>query len=416
MNKKVALYTIFLAVLIDLIGFGLVLPLIPFYASQFDASPVAIGLIFSVYSFAQLIFSPIWGSISDHFGRRPVMLLSTFGVFLAYILFGLAGSVTALFISRLAAGVMAGNISTAQAYVADVTSHEDRAKGMGLIGAAFGIGFLLGPAIAAALIHPSFRNFFHIPYEHRFSVPGFFAAALSLVSFLLVAFKLPETVSKNPSPVRPENENGFRIRLGIFSKQFWKFLFKKHRSGLHFIFPVLAACMFLSSFGQASLYTSFPLFSQSEIGLAAEQVGILFALMGAVGVVMQGGVIRLLVKKFSERVLFFTGTIFMASGMGMIALAHSKNSLLLFLTLMALGWSLILPTLSSMISKEAEPHEIGATMGISQSMGSLGRVLGPVWGGWLYGLAHRLPFLVTGLILLLMVWAGLALTRKKVCP
>src|SRR3989338_10329339 len=143
-------------------GFGIVLPLLPFYASEFKASAVTIGLLYSVYSLAQLVFSPFWGSLSDRFGRRPIMLLSTLGSALSYILFALSGSLGALLLSRLLAGIMGGNISTAQAYVADVTTHEERAKGMGLIGAAFGIGFIMGPAISKLLIHSNVADFFHM--------------------------------------------------------------------------------------------------------------------------------------------------------------------------------------------------------------------------------------------------------------
>ena len=149
MKSKPALATVFLAVLIDLMGFGIVLPLLPFYASLFKASPVAIGLLYSIYSFAQLIFSPIWGGLSDRVGRRPIMLMSTLGASFAYLLFGLAHTLPLLFLSRLIAGIMGGNISTAQAYVVDVTPPEKRAEGMGLIGAAFGIGFGLGPPIGS---------------------------------------------------------------------------------------------------------------------------------------------------------------------------------------------------------------------------------------------------------------------------
>ncbi len=410
MNKKAALFTVFLAVLIDLIGFGIVLPLLPFYGSEFHATPVVIGLLFSIYSFAQLIFSPIWGGLSDRFGRRPIMLVSTFGACVAYLTFGFANSLAVLFFSRLLAGIMGGNISAAQAYVADVTTHEDRAKGMGLIGAAFGIGFLMGPALASVLIHPSFRDIFRISYEHRFMVPGFFAAFLSLASFLLVYFKLPETAAKSGAADKERV-----VKLSVFSKHFWQFIFQAGRRGGKWIFPMLIGCMFLSSFGQSSLYSSFPLFSEENLNIPAEKVGFLFALMGLVGVIVQGILIRPLLKIFREEKLFFAGAVLMTLGLGFVSVTHSTNLLMFFLTVMALGWSLVIPTLSSMISKEADPSQVGATMGVSQGMGSLGRVIGPTWGGFLYGIGHRLPFAATGVLLLLMVWVGLRL-RPGVIP
>ena len=221
--KNLRLFTVFLVVLIDLIGFGIVLPLMPFYASEFGASPVMIGFLYSIYSVAQLIFSPIWGGWSDKIGRRPIMLLSTFGASIAYILFGLADTFTLLLLSRLLAGVMGGNISTAQAYIADVTEVKDRARGMGLIGAAFGLGFVMGPALASGLIHPSipsfvadlgFTNFSAWLTEHTFALPAFFASVLSFASFLLVYFKLEETVVKGA-------DVSVGAKDGVFTKAYW---------------------------------------------------------------------------------------------------------------------------------------------------------------------------------------------------
>lgn len=401
-NNSSALITVFLAVVIDLMGFGIVLPLLPFYASEFNATPVVIGLLYSIYSFAQLIFSPIWGGLSDRVGRRPIMLVSTLGAAIAYVIFGLAHSLTILFLSRLIAGIMGGNISTAQAYVADVTTPENRAKGMGLIGAAFGIGFLFGPAIAAVLIHPSFMNILHISEHNRFAVPGFFAALMSLLSFLLVFFKLPETVDQ-----KTRIADAKIIKPTIFSPKFWTLAFEDKKSRVPFLFTMLIGCMLLSSFGQSSLYSALPLFCETMFSISAEKVGLMFAFMGLIGVLAQGMAIRPLVKKYSEEILFLTGAVFMTVGFILISLSPSKSVLMISLTVMTLGWSLIIPTLASLISKEADPAQVGATMGISQGMASLGRVIGPTWGGVLYSVGHRLPFAATGIILFLMVLVGL---------
>ncbi|MBI3999807.1 MAG: MFS transporter [Candidatus Omnitrophica bacterium] len=400
-SSRVALLTVFLAVLIDLMGFGIVLPLLAFYASIFQASAVEIGLLYSIYSFAQLIFSPIWGGLSDRFGRRPIMLISTLGASFAYLIFGLAHTLSLLFISRLIAGIMGGNISTAQAYVADVTTHEDRAKGMGLIGAAFGIGFVIGPAVGALLIHPSFLKLFHIVPENEFALPGFFASTLSFISFLLVLFKLPETVNK-------EKNNGNRIvKSGVFTKTFWQFI-----SGGKRFFPLLVLSMFLLSFAQASLYSSFPLFCKNQLNLSAGQVGMLFVYMGLIAVVIQGGLIKTLTKKFSEEKLFLLGSILMTIGLALIPFAYTKSSLILVLGIMSIGGSLNGPTLNSLISKEAEPDKVGVTMGTSQGIGSLGRVIGPTWGGFLYEIWFRLPFILTAAFLFLTVLVGLKLKRR----
>lgn len=407
MKSKSALATVFLAVLIDLLGFGIVLPLLPFYASLFKASPMTIGLLYSIYSFAQLIFSPIWGRLSDRVGRRPIMLMSTLGASFAYLLFGLAHTLPLLFLSRLIAGMMGGNISTAQAYVADVTPPEKRAEGMGLIGAAFGIGFVLGPAIASVLIQPAFLDFFKIPVQHEYAIPGFFAAALSFTSFLLVLFKLPETV-KAP---RGEKEGFFKA--SVFTKGFWASMMESKTSEVKFIFPMLVGCVFLFSFAQSSLYSSFPLFCESELGLSAGKVGMLYAYLGLIAIVLQGGLIRSLVKKFSEEKLFLVGSFLLTVGFALIPLARSVQFLAGALGLLGLGGGLTGPTLNSLISKEADPTKVGQALGTSQGMAALGRVAGPTWGGLLYEVSVWLPFALTALFLSVTVVIGNKLQRIK---
>ncbi len=407
MNQKSALATVFLAVLIDLMGFGMILPLLPFYANAFHASPLAIGLLYSIYSLAQLIFSPIWGGLSDRVGRRPVMLLSTFGAAFAYLIFGLAHSLWLLFVSRLIAGIMGGNISTAQAYVADVTTPDERARGMGLIGAAFGIGFVMGPAMASVLIHPVFLKFLRIPLQNKYSIPGFFAAFLSLCSFLLVFFKLPETVQ------RAKEDSQRILKTGIFTKNFWRSIFEEKTAGIKHLLPMLIGCIFLFSFAQSSLYSSFPLFCESTLGLSEEKIGILYAYLGLIAVLVQGGLIRILVKKFGEVRLFFIGTIFMVGGFALVPMAHSESILVIFLGLLALGGSLTGPTLNSLISKEADPSKVGAALGTSQGIAALGRVIGPTWGGLLYGLGAGVPFFATASFLSLTIFVGNRLERYK---
>lgn len=401
MKTKGSLATVFLAVLIDLMGFGLVLPLLPFYASTFHASAVAIGLLYSVYSLAQLIFSPLWGSLSDRIGRRPIMLMSTLGAVCAYLLFAVSKSLAVLFTSRLIAGIMGGNISTAQAYAADVTAPEDRAKGMGLIGAAFGIGFVLGPALSTLLIHPAFVR--HLPFhvQNPYSLPGFFAAFMSLASFFLVLFKLPETVAQSGHEKQP-----FVLKGGVFSKSFWASIFEVKPNRARYLFPLLILSAFLLSFGQSSLYSAFPLFCKARLAMPAEQVGMQFVIMGLIAVLIQGGLIRHLVKKWGEEKLFFTGNILMICGLALIPFAPSQRIVTLFLSVMAVGVSLNGPTLNSLISKEADPAQIGRAMGTSQGISGLGRVLGPTWGGWLYGLYYSAPFLATAAAVSGTLWIG----------
>lgn len=411
MNKP-ALATVFLVVMIDLLGFGIVLPLLPFYAQEFSASAVTIGLLYSVYSFMQLIFSPIWGSWSDRIGRRPIMLMSTFGAVIAYIIFGFAGSLGVLFISRIVAGMMGGNISTAQAYIADVTDAENRARGMGLIGAAFGIGFVVGPATATGLIHPSFHEFvasigfsdFALWMDaNRFALPGFFAAFLSLCSFMMVLFKLPETVDRSQS-----KEKVYR-RPSVFSTRFWRLLSEqKGASARGFLIPLILG-FFLLSFGESSLYSAFPLFAESQLNMSAEDVGIQFFYIGIIAVVVQGFLIKPLTNVFAEEKIFLAGNILMVIGLGLIPLAHNMLTLALFLCLMALGKSLNTPTITSLISQEANEENYGAVMGASQGLSGLGRMIGPTWGGALFALYFGLPFVATAIIVAVTIWIAVRL-------
>ena len=322
-----------------------------------------------------------------------------------YIFFGLAHNLWLLFLSRLIAGIMGGNISTAQAYVADVTSHEERARGMGLIGAAFGIGFVMGPAISAVLIHPSFLKTFHVAVENEYAIPGFFAAGLSFISFLLVFFKLPETVQ------RTKKDSGEIIKNSLFTKRFWQILLEQNRSGARHFFPMLIGCAFLYSFAQSSLYSSFPLFCEAKLDLSATKVGMLYAYLGIIAILVQGVGIRPLVKRFGEERLYFTGSILMMAGFASIPMARTEGLLLVFLGLLSLGGSLMGPTLNSLISKEADPKNVGRAMGASQGIAALGRVVGPTWGGLLYGISAGAPFLATAAFLVLTILAGARLVR-----
>jgi MFS transporter, DHA1 family, tetracycline resistance protein len=414
MNKS-ALATVFLVVVIDLLGFGIILPLLPFYAQEFAASAVMIGLLYSVYSFMQLIFSPIWGSWSDRIGRRPIMLLSTFGAVIAYIIFGLAESLGVLFFSRVIAGMMGGNISTAQAYIADVTDSANRARGMGLIGAAFGIGFVIGPATATALIHPAFHemvanmgftDFAAWMGENRYALPGFFAAFLSFCSFLMVLLKLPETVDTS----KPR-EKVFR-RPSVFTPKFWRMLAdQRGKASKGYLIPLVIG-FFLLSFGESSLYSAFPLFAEGELNMTAEQVGIQFFYIGIIAVVVQGFLIKPLTSTFAEEKLFMTGNILMVIGLGLIPFSHNMLTLALFLGLMALGKSLNTPTITSLISKEADDDNVGAVMGASQGLSGLGRMIGPTWGGALFAIYFGLPFVATALIVAGTVWIAVRLIKK----
>jgi MFS transporter, DHA1 family, tetracycline resistance protein len=401
--KKSALVVVFFVVLIDLIGFGIVLPHLAFYATALHATPFLIGLLYSSYSIAQLIFSPIWGSLSDRVGRRPIMIISTLGACASYLIFAFSHTLGILFISRIFAGIMAGNISTAQAYVADVTTPENRARGMGLIGAAFGIGFVLGPAIGAGLmrVHPD--NLFFA--EHHYALLGFFAAGLSFLSFLLVVTLLPESLDKSN-----RQEEGRILKQSVFSAGFWRSISSDSKTS---VLSLLMLAVFIFAFGQSNLYGAFPLFCKDFLALSASQVGILYVYMGLIAVVIQGGLIRILEKKFGEKRLFFLGSILFVFGLGFIPLAKNFSQMLLFLGVMSVGGSFAGPVLNSLISKQSGPARYGATMGASQGLSALGRAIGPAWGGYLYGIFYKLPFFMTAVIASLTVYVGIQLIRMS---
>lgn len=413
MAKKGSLATVFFVVLIDLMGFGIVLPLMPFYANEFSANPLQVGLLYSVYSLAQLIFSPIWGTFSDRFGRRPIMILSTLGASFSYVIFGLAESYTILFISRLLAGIMGGNISAAQAYIADVTDEKSRASGMGLIGAAFGIGFVIGPALSTGLLHPSFpillENFglagvSEFVAVHKYAVPGYVAAILSFASFLMVLGKLPETVDTS-------NQKESSVRRGVFRKEFWLNFLPSHSGNI--LLTLLFAVSLLVWIGQGTLYSAFPLFCEEVLGMTAVDVGIQFFYLGVVSAVIQGGLIRPLTARFSEESIFAWGIVFTFSGMFGFVFVDSVSTLTLSLVGLAIGNSLSLPTLNSLISKQCSPSELGAMLGTAQSIAGLGRVLGPTWGGWLFVFGPSIPFFATSLLVAPAILIAVRIWRKR---
>ncbi len=355
---------IFLTVLIDLIGFGIVIPLLPFYALRFGATSSEIGFLVSSFSLMQFIFNPIWGRISDRIGRRPVILISVFGSFLSYLIFGLANSLAVLFISRMLAGFMGANIATAQAYIADITPPEERAKGMGIVGAGFGIGFVIGPFISGVLS------------KFGYTVPIFFASGLSLLNFILAYKFLPEPQRHVQSEQRL---NYLHSVSKIFSDGLLIFLY--------FTF-------FVITFGISINYVVFPLFTKDVFGFDASHNGLLFGYIGMMGVFTQGYLIGKITKKISEERVLIAGTFLMC--LGLIGMAFSKHILefFIFVTFFTFGSGITTPSVLSLISHRAKPEVQGITLGFGQSLSSLARVFGPSTGGFLYGnLGHKIPFI-----------------------
>jgi len=354
--KRSPLVVIFTTVFIDLLGFGIVIPVLPFYAegTRFNATPRTVGLLFASYSIMQLIFSPVLGRLSDKYGRRPVLLISIIGTGIGFLILGFARTLWMLFLGRILDGISGGNISTAQAYIADITTKEDRAKGMGLLGAAFGLGFIFGPAIGGILS------------RWGVEVPFLFAACLCFANAVLLYFTLPETVT----PDHPA-----RVSAG---GRGWSYLLKsltQPRLG----FVLIIYFLFIVAF--SIMTTSFSLYTMFRFGYDAQHNGYLFAYVGLIAVIIQGGLIGRLVKRFGELPLVIVGALCFAGSLFAVPFVGPYRGGLLGLLIgggiFSLGNSLSTPALNSLASKSVGPAEQGSVMGVTQSVASLARAVGP---------------------------------------
>ena len=343
------LLVIFLTIFVNLVGFGIIVPLLPFYAETFGASPFVIGLLFAIFSICQLIAAPLLGEWSDRYGRRPVLVFSLAGTVISFVMLALAQSLTMLFIARIVDGLSGGNISTARAYVADITEPKDRARAYGIIGAAFGLGFIFGPALSGMLAGVSI------------TAPIWAAAALTLVATLMAWLWLPETVHRTTAGTgRPMRNVALMMR----------------RPGLRRILVI----DFVYWFAFAIFQTTFALFVAGRFGFDAAQTGYVFAGVGVLGVLVQGLAIRPVVRRFGDRTTFGAGLVFGVIGLVGATLAHSLTVFALALVPLALGIGFGHPTVASLVSQAGRRDEQGRVQGAAGAMESLGRTLGPVWG------------------------------------
>jgi DHA1 family tetracycline resistance protein-like MFS transporter len=384
-RPRSALSIIFLTVFVDLLGFGIVLPLLPYYAYEFHASSTMAGALIAVYSAMQFVCAPLWGRWSDRIGRRPVILISLAGSTVSYLLFALADGIGLLFVSRIFAGIAGANIPVAQAFIADSTSEKDRARGMGLIGAAFGLGFVFGPAIGGLLAH----------YGH--AAPGFAATAICGLNLAAAFWRLPESLapehrhqSHGPHPVMQMRQALARPQLGA----------------LMFLFAAVV-------FSFSTVETTLALLCAAVYQLKASQIYWLFAYLGVMTAVMQGGLLGRLSRRVGESHLVVVGAALLA--VGIVATPHTPPvaQLLLALGAIAFGQGITSPVLSSLISKASGGKSHGGVLGISQSLGSLARILGPLWGGVLFDYGGpAAPYWTTGALMLLAAYVSLSLSRR----
>lgn len=381
-NKKPQI-VIFLTVFIYLLGFGIVIPIIPLLSTQFGATAFQTGLLLSIYSLMQFLFSPLWGRLSDRFGRRPVLLSCLFGEIFAYLLFAQASSFEMLFVARLLSGFFGASISTASAYISDITPANERSKGMALIGAAFGLGFLFGPAIGGALT--LWADHFSPDPLFKSSFSAYWVSGLCLLTFLFALRYLKETLNKDLI------EKNKLTRVQALTKYF-----KVPTVGpLIFVF-------FLSSFAMSTMEATLVLFMKDKFGWGLKEVSFGFAYVGLMIVLTQGFLVRRLLPKFGERNLLRLGLISMSLGFLGIAAAHSLFAMAITQTLLALGVGFVNPATLGSISLLTDAKEQGAALGTTQSMASLGRIIGPALGGAVYGAWYiESPFILSGLFTLI---------------
>ena len=343
------LLVIFLTIFVNLVGFGIIVPLLPFYAETFGASPLVVGLLFAVFSLCQLIASPILGDLSDRYGRRPILIVSLIGTVISFVLLALAHSITMLFIARIVDGLSGGNISTARAYVADVTEPKDRSRAFGLIGAAFGLGFIFGPGISALLAPISY------------TAPIWAAAALTLVATAMAWIWLPETVHR----AHAGTGMPFRNMMAMMGR------------------PSLRRVLvmdFAYWFAFAIFQTTFGLFAAARFGFDAPQTATFFAAFAVLGALVQGIFIRAIVQRFGDKTTFMLGLVCAAIGLVAATLTHTVTFFAVSLIPLALGIGFGHPTMSSLISRAASAEEQGRVQGAASAVESLGRTIGPVWG------------------------------------
>jgi MFS family permease len=367
-------------VIVDLVGFGIVMPILPFYADEHGASPVALGTIFTAYAAAQFVCAPLWGRLSDRVGRRPVVLLTVAGTSLSLLLLGLAPSLAWIFAARCLAGAFAANLGVASAYIADVTAEAERTRWMGVLGASFGVGFVLGPAIGGLLA----------PFGH--AVPLLAAAGLAAANLGFAAFALPEpphhaTVSgKAPSTRAAVLRDPLVRRLCLVNLAF--------------------------SLGVAQLETMFAFFVKDRFGYGERDVAFLLVGMAVLMGGIQGGGMRPLAARFPERTLVMGGAALLALGFIALPGAGSLGWLLAALGAAAVGRAIFQPSLMSMTSLAAVVGARGAVMGAFQSAAAIARVAGPLAAGWLYGREIAAPFWLAAALFLAVAWTGRGLPAR----
>lgn len=384
-NKAIAV--LFLTIFLDLMGFGLIIPILPTYAKTLGATDAMVGLLGTSFSIMQFVFASFWGGLSDRFGRRPIMLASISIMIVAYVLFANATVLWLLFATRLLKGFGAANLSVAQAYISDVVPKEERTKAFGIIGAAFGLGFIFGPSIGGVI-----NEYFGI------SGVGYFAAILGAVNLVLAYFFLHETLKTKATSVQ------------LFPNPFKDIFQFRKIAEVNALFTI----NFVYILGFSMMQITSTLLWAEHFGLSEMHIGYTFAYIGFLAVVIQGGLIGYFNSWFGERNLLFFGTVLVAVGLFSMPFVPTDRFYLelVSMTLLSLGNALLTPTVSSLLTTYAPDEAQGKILGTNQSVGSLARVLGPAIGGVAYGWHFSYPYILAGSITLIVSGLALRLRRK----
>lgn len=354
--RRSPLLFIFITVFIDLLGYGIILPLIPFYVQGQSGGATVVGTLGSLYSLMQLLSGPVIGALSDRYGRRPVLLICLFGTSLGYLMLGLADSLIVIYLAVMIDGITGGNLSTAYAYIADVTTTQDRSKGMGMVGAAFGLGLMAGPALGGLLS------------QYGLGVPAFTASAIALSNVLFGMLVLPESLP-------PERRSGVLSLRGLNSLTQLAGLFRLAHIRL------LLAAMFTLNLAFSGLQTNFPLYSQARFGWGTTQNGIFFAYVGVCAVFIQGVLFRWVQPRLGEVRLAVGGLALMSLGLALLAMAPTGWTLYPFVGVVALGSGISIPSLTGLVSGRVSPSAQGRLMGGTQALLSLTFIIGPTLAG-----------------------------------
>lgn len=367
LDTKKALPILFAVMFFVYVGFGIIIPVIPFYAENLGASPTELGLLMAVYSLMQFLFAPMWGRISDRVGRKPVIMIGIFGLAVSFFLMALSTALWMLFAARIVGGFLsAATMPTVMAYAADITSEEDRGKGMGVIGASIGLGFIFGPAIGGIFSKTDLQ------------MPFYIAGFSSFLTFLLVLFILKESLSKEA-----RHPSG-----------------RKRPSLLNAINGPEAVLFFISLFitlSLSGLEATFAYFAAEKAGLGTTELGYIFMIMGLAGAIVQGGLVGKLTKRFGEGFVIQIGIVVSALGFFLILFTKDFLTAAIYLTIFGVGNGVIRPAVSALLTKRAKNGH-GSVTGLLSSFDSLGRILGPILGGLLYSIGSGLPY-ISGIFL-----------------